>query len=57
MTLIEDNQEGQRLWNRQLECEYPVPTIVLPICIQALTIVYRQAEALLDSTYSEACSI
>ena len=44
MTLIEDSQDGQQLWNRQLECEYPVPTEALPICIQALTVVYRQAE-------------
>ena len=44
MTLIEDSQEGQRLRNRQLEHEYLVPTVALPICIQALTVVYRQAE-------------
>ena len=41
---IEDSQEGQQLWNVQLEHEYPVPTIALPICIQALTVVYRQAK-------------
>ena len=44
MTLIEDSQEGQRLQNRQLELGYPVPTVTLPICIQALTVVSRQAE-------------
>ena len=44
MTLIEDSQKGQRLRNRQLELEYPVPTVALPVCIQALTVVCKQAE-------------